>query len=266
MALTEQVITVNNSHVRYYEEGKPFRRTLFFLHGGFGDAWLNWADLMTLMADDYHLIAVDLPGFGQSNAPSIMTLDDMVMWARDVMQALGIDEAVIVGHSFGGLIGRLLAAQHPRLATALVLVNGGVIPSVPGFVKSLARVPVVGSLLFNQISRSTGGKNTLKGAVKVDKILSDEFYSRVRANHSGLARLMRNLTLSPKPENRTPNVPVLMLWGEDDTITPVRSGETIKSNLPDVRMEVISDCGHFPHLEAPDVFIWQVRSFLEERV
>lgn len=260
---SEQVIQVNGKNIRYYEDGEPHRNTILFLHGGFGDAWLHWAEVIGQFADEYHLLAVDLPGYGQSDPVDGMTIGVLIDWLYAFLESLGIDQTVIVGQSFGGLIGRLFVAQYPQFVPALILVNGGVIPSVPGFAKVLARVPTLGSLLYNSLSRSSASRSSLEGATVNKEIITDDFMNRVQANISGLSRMMRLLTLSAMPKNRTPRVSVLMIWGTEDTITPLSAGRSIERNVPGAKFEEIVDCGHFPHLETQEIFVWQIRNFLD---
>jgi pimeloyl-ACP methyl ester carboxylesterase len=264
MVASPQHITVNGKNVRYYEAGQPHNRTLLLLHGGFGDARLNWLPLMPLLADEYHLVAPDLPGYGESEPLAVARLDALVDWAHSLMNTLGLDQAALVGNAFGGLIARLLATAHPIQIPALVLVNGGVIPAVPGAARLLARVPVLRSLLFNRLGSSASSRSGLSNAIYVEDIITDAFVQEVRANTSGLGYMMRVMTASPPPQEKTPRVPVLIVWGEEDGFTPVEMGERIRDNIPGASLSVLAECGHMPHLEVPDVFAFQVKNFLND--
>jgi pimeloyl-ACP methyl ester carboxylesterase len=264
MPISEQLIDVKGNTVRYYEAGEPHHRSLLLLHGGFGDAWLHWSEVIAELEEDYHLIAPDLPGYGQSAPLADLTVDKLLAWTLDLMDALGLDQAGIVGQSFGGLVGRLLAAQVPNRVPVLVLVNGGVIPSVPGIARFIARTPGLGRFMFRRIARSTSSRSGLAGVFEDGELLTDEFVQRVGANLNGLAALMQALAASPIPEKRTPRIPVLLLWGEEDSITPRVVGEHIHSNIPDSKLSLIAACRHMPHLETQEIFVWQVNNFLNE--
>lgn len=264
MPISEQLIDVKGNTVRYYEAGEPHQRSLLLLHGGFGDAWLHWSDVMTELEAEYHLIAPDLPGYGQSQPLPGLTIEKLLTWTLDLMQALGLEQTGIIGQSFGGLVGRLLAAQYPNRIPVLILVNGGVIPSVPGLARFLARTPGLGRFVFKRISGSTTSRSGLAGVFEDGDLLTDEFVQRVGANVDGLTTLMQALSASTIPEKRTPRIPVLLLWGEEDAITPRIVGEHIHRNIPDSKLSLIANCRHMPHLETQEIFIWQVRNFLEE--
>lgn len=264
MALTEHSITLNNKVVHYWQEGSTQQRPVLLLHGGFGNAYVHWSEVMPLLADEYRLIAPDLPGFGQSDPLRDMSLSGLLDWLRALMTALDIDPAVVVGNSFGGLLARLLAAASPARVPAVILVNGGVIPDVPPLAKLLAKLPLLGRLLFNRIARGTSARARLEETLAVPAILTPQFMLQVDANRRGLGRLMRAITVSSIPPAQTPAVPVMLLWGEADTLASLRVAEYLKTTIPGAYLSPISGCGHLPHIEAPEVFATQVSLFLRQ--
>ena len=68
MTISENVIDVGGLPVHYWEGGAENGRALLLLHGGIGDAWANWSKVMPALAEDYHVFAPDLPGFGEIGA------------------------------------------------------------------------------------------------------------------------------------------------------------------------------------------------------
>lgn len=262
MALSEKTVRVAGRNVHYWEDGAAHGRPLLLLHGGFGDAWTCWREVIPSLAENYHVIAPDLPGYSQSDALPRANAGALVAWLRGLMDAIEVEQAVLVGHSFAGLAARLLAASEPQRVPALVLVNGGVIPNPPAFARALALLPVVGPAMFRRIAGSTGARGELLRAFGNASALTDEFVARTAKNRDGLAALMRGLTLSRIPEARTPRIPVLLLWGEDDPVTPVWAAEVIQRGIPGAKLSLVAGCGHMPHVEAPDVFAAQVMMFL----
>jgi pimeloyl-ACP methyl ester carboxylesterase len=264
MALSEQTTTVNGKLVHYWQHGDPNQRPLLLLHGGFGNAYSQWGEVMPLLAEDYFVVSPDFPGYGQSEPLRDMSFNSLLNWLRGFLAALEIEAAVIVGHSFGALFGRLLAASSPALVPALVMVNGGVIPDVPPLARFLGSVPVAGKLLFDRISTSTVSKSSMEGVIEVKSILTPQFMNSVEANRRALSRLMRSMSTSSIPKTQNPAIPIMLLWGEADTVTPLRVAEYIKKSLPGAQLSPISGTGHLPQIEAPEVFASQVLLFLKQ--
>lgn len=255
-------ITVTGRAVRYYEMGQPGQHTLLLLHGGFGDAKLHWEETGRQLVQNYHIIAPDLPGYGESEPLEKMTIDNLVEWARALLKELGLSKVVVVANSFSGLIARLLAVRYPRQVTALVLVNGGVIPAVNTMARFVSRLPLVGSRMFRHLSKQMTSRSELAQGIEDKALMTDAFIDVVRREQIGLARLLRTLATSPAPDQTVPQVPTLLLWGEEDAIIPRISGEYIHQAIPGSRLELIANARHMPHLEAPDIFVWQLEEFL----
>lgn len=264
MALSEHTLSAGGRVVHYWEDGKDNGQSLILLHGAYGNAWANWSGVVDMLADEYRVLAPDLPGYGQSAPLPGMRIKGLVQWLRAFLDAANVEQAVVVGCSFGALVGRIFTAEYPKYVPALALVNGGVIPSIPTSGRVLARIPGVGSLLFNQLSKSSLSRGTLELGVKTEGALTDAFVTNARAQRKPLARLMRGLTLSPTPKNSTPRVPVLLLWGEEDAITPRVVAEHMLKEIPGAQLSLIANVGHLPHLEVPEVFAGQIKQFLRE--
>lgn len=264
MIIEAKTVQVNGRTVRYVEYGAAKGRPIILLHGGFADSEVNWKPAMESLGLEFHAIAPDLPGFGGSAAlPGLPGVDRLVVWLKNFMDTLGIEQAVIVGHSFGGLIARVFAASHPDYAVAVVLVDGGVIPNVPPLARFIARIPFVGGFLFGRIAARSCRRPALAGIVAEESAIDDEFASRAWHGREALARLMRGVTLSRVPAARqTPPVPVHVLWGEADGIAPVYVGEFIAKSIPGATINTIAGCGHLPQLEVVDVFTAQISMYL----
>lgn len=264
MMLKEDSVRVNKVLTHYWSAGVASAQTILLVHGGFGHAWVNWSGILPALGEDYYVIAPDLPGYGQTDALPEMTIAALLEWLKGLMQVLNIEQAALVGHSYGALLARLLAANNPKQVPALIMADGGVIPGVSSVARTIAGLPVVGGLLFNRISSGALSRGSLEDILGNKAVLSETVFQQMKANASGLTGLMRALTVASLPENRTPRVPVLIVWGEQDTFAPPSTAETIKDNIPGARVALIADCGHMPHLEAPEVFTFQVTNFLYE--
>ncbi len=261
--MDEQFTQVNGKTVRYFEMGEPHKPCLFLLHGAFGSSKIAWSAVMPLFADDYYVVAVDLPAFGGTEPITSMNADALATWVKDVLDALGLDKVVVIGNLYGALIGRIFAATYPSYVLALVMVNGGAIPSVPPIGKLLAKMPVIGAWIFNRLASSELSQSRLEMAFEDKSFLTDDFIRDVRQEKQGLATLMRGLTVGDPPQKRIPSAPVLLLWGEEDAIVSVEIAKQIQGRIEHAQLSLISESRHLPHIESADVFYYQVTHFLK---
>lgn len=262
--MDEQFIKVNGKVVCYFEMGEPHKPCLFLLHGAFGAAKTAWRAVMPLFAEEYYVVAVDLPGFGGTEAITPIHADALAIWARNVLDALGLDRVIVIGNLYGALVGRILAATYPNYVLALVMVNGGAIPSIPPLAKFLAKLPIIGKWIFNRLARSEYSQSRLEMAFEDKSFLTDEFIRDVRQNQDGLAALMRGLVIGQSPQKRIPHAPVLLLWGEEDAIVSLEVAKQIQNRIEHAKLALISNARHLPYIESADVFYYQVKHFLRD--
>lgn len=264
MALNDKMVTVEGLPVHYWEDGAENSRVIFLLHGGLGDAEMHWKPVIPMLAETFHVYAPDLPGFGKSGSLPRLTTEAMLNWIQSLLGALHIDQTVMVGNSFGGVLVRLFAAGHPKYIPAVILVNGGGVPEVPPALKTLAQIPGVSTLLFMFLGRMATSPGMLKSMIATPDILTESFQAKVKQAAKGFTAIMRMLTTSPMPQAQRPIVPSLILWGTEDQFTPLSEAKAIKASIPDAALIEISECGHMPQLETPDVFVWQINQFLDK--
>lgn len=262
MAVEEHHSTVQDRSVHYYEDGIHHGRSILLLHGGIGDAQQNWLTLIPDLADEYHILAPDLPGFGGTAAlPAGSKFSDMIAWLVDFLDLQGVEQVAVIGNSFGALIARLMAAQYPQVVASVVLVNGGFVPDVPAWAKLAMGLPLVGGMLSNMLARMATSADSLNDMIHHDEAITPELVANVQANASGFAALMQ-MTTRTLPTNDKPLVAILILWGAEDKSTSLAEGHKLKDVLTGADFVQIDDCGHLPHLEEPDIFEWQVKNFL----
>lgn len=262
MTLPDKTLTLNGLPVRYLEAGDVTRKTILFLHGGIGPARLHWEPALEPLAATYHVLALDLPGFGGTAPLPAMTTTGLLAWIQQFLQQLEVEQLILVGNSFGCLLARLYAAAYPSQIIAVIFVNGGAVPQFPSVLGSLGKIPGIGSLFFGFFGRVAVADRTLNGLIHIKSVMTAPFKAEAKQAASGFAGLMRMLTASPMP-NTAPQAPVLILWGIEDTFAPVKDGKAVHAGLPGSKWVEIADCGHMPQLEAPDVFVWQVETYLD---
>lgn len=262
MSLSERIVSVNGRKVNFWEDGQGNSRTLLLIHGGIGDAHQHWAAAIPMLAENFHILAPDLPGFGKSDALPRMKLDHLIKWIEDFLDNQHCQQAVVIGNAFGALIARLFAASKPTRVPAVILMNGGGVPDVPGIFRVIEKIPGLSHLFLAIFKSSATSPGTLKRMLYVQEILTDDFRQNARSAANSYGALMRMLVGSPAPQARTPLVPTLILWGANDGFAALSEAKAIKESIPGSTLVEITDCGHMPQLETPDVFTWQVDTFL----
>ncbi len=262
MTIQVKTITLSGVAVRYLEDGDVNSRALLLLHG-LGTAGLNWKASMPALAEHYRVIAPDLPGFGGSAALPDQPFPALMQWLKELLDALNLGQAVVVGNSIGALVARLFAAAEPQYVPVVILMNGGGVPNLPAPVRVIANAPLLGSAIFALFGKMSVSRSSIRRMVYVESVRNEEFVRQVSASSGGLAGIVRMLARGPLPEATTPPAPALILWGAEDKLATLDEAERIKASIPGAALSVIAECGHLPQLEATEVFTWQVHQFLE---
>lgn len=263
-------ISVDGVDTRVIEAGEPDAPPIVCLHGTGGHAEAFIHNLAAL-ARDHHVLAYDLPAHGWSSAPErSYEIDGYRRHLDAFLDAFSLPHATLIGQSLGGWIAAAHAAGQPERVTSLVLAGAGgntfdravmerlrttSMAAVQTPTQELIRARV--SLLF---SRAGAGGELVA--------CRQAIYSR-----PGAAAAMRKALVLQTPEVRRRNLftgwaeisqPTLAIWGRDDQIVPLHSGEEIAAAVPGARLVVLNDSGHWPQFEQPADFNEAVLSFLAE--
>ncbi|KFX00584.1 acetoin dehydrogenase [Pectobacterium betavasculorum] len=241
-------VEVNGLRIRYASRGEG-EGTVLFIHG-FGGDLDNWLFNLDALAERYHVVALDLPGHGQSSTrlPGAQ-LGDLADFTADFMDAISLPAAHVIGHSLGGAIASELALRQPDRVRSLALIDSaGFGPEVnhrytEGFINAQSRrelKPVV-ELLF--------ADPALVSRQMLDDLLK---YKRLDGVDNALAALQNNLfaegrqSAQPGLQLSDADIPLLLIWGEEDRIIPVEHAEQAPAHA---RVETLSGAGHMPQME-----------------
>jgi len=257
-------------------QGAP---ALVLLHGFAASAY-SFSDVLPALAQRSLVVAYDRPAFGLSSRPlwpyrdmeNPYTPEAQADQAVALMDALGIDRAVLVGHSAGGGLAVLVALRHPERVQALVLVAPAVrVNDTPDWLRLVLRTPqarylaplAARALPLNAPLLLRIAFHDLR-AVTPDKI---EGYSRP-FRFCGWDRALAELVISGSPPYLGDvigglDVPILLITGDDDHIVPTADTLRLARDLPHAEIVVVPECGHIPHEEHPDVFLRAVTDFLD---
>jgi pimeloyl-ACP methyl ester carboxylesterase len=242
----------------------------------------TWRDLLPLLAADegLELIALDLPGFGESDrpAPHLFAYDApaFATVVDEVLGALGIAQAIVVGHSMGGAAALSLAARRPQRVSALVLISAAALPLPIPVEGKLLAAPVVGRLLWlRAISRRDVKRLMIRDHFRDAHVVTDAFvdYVWARLNRPGgreaaYAALQAMLRNDPsRVEAEAVRAPTLLVWPEEDRVVPLAHGQELQRRIPTAApLEIIPAAGHNVQLERPEELMRRLRPFLREVV
>ena len=279
--LTEQEILLHGHRVSYRESGRGHDRTVVLLHGLAADS-RTWSSVLGPLGEDLHVIAPDLLGHGLSDAPHSgdYSLGGFATDLRDLLLALDVQRATLVGHSFGGGVAMQFAHQFPDYTERVVLVSSGGLGHDLTFALRAASLPGTGLVLRSAASltprwmrRSARRVAHAVGTVPrsdVDGLASAWESFSDRGTRGAFVHTVRG-ALEPSGQrldgahrlHLLREVPVLLVGGGKDRVIPLAHTVEAHEQLPGSRLEVFDTSGHFPHAEQPLRFARLLREFVD---
>lgn len=243
--------------LNYEEKGSGV--PVILIHG-WGGSHASLEGLATMLASEgFRTINVDLPGMGASEPPSSpMFMDDYVELIIRLIKKLDLSRPVLVGHSFGGKIGMFLAAKYPAELSKLVLIDASGIKPVKTLKQKITYViaKVVGVLFWIP---------PLILLRPVFKFLYYKFIVReLDYLKSGkLKETFKNVINEHINDSlKKIKTDTFIIWGRNDTYTPLWHGEKINKGIKNSRLEIIDEVGHALPLVYPDVVAKLITNFL----
>lgn len=268
-----QFITVNGLAMHVRDEGpREDPMPIVLLHGTSSSlhTWQGWVDSLKTTR---RVIRFDLPGFGLTGPSNDndYRMAAFVQAVIGVMDALGVQQAVLGGNSLGGGIAWHVAVAHPERVERLVLVDAVGYPftseSVPiGF--RLARIPVLRVLLRQVLPRAVveqSVRNVFGDPSKVTPELIQRYYDITRREGNRAAVVERFKQEHADPDTtaiRTIRQPTLILWGGNDHLIPPSNAVRFGRDIPGSKVVMFPELGHVPHEEDPAATYMALRAFL----
>jgi pimeloyl-ACP methyl ester carboxylesterase len=236
-------------------------RPLLFLHPGEG-LWPRrpWLDAL---AAKFRVIAPHHPGWGNSALPDWFgTVDDLVYLYLDLAAELDLNDAVLVGACFGGWIAAEIAVRNTARFSHLVLADplgikvGGVTQ------RDIADMHAMTRDEFMRLAWA----DPARGATDYTQLPEDQLAAIVRGTEAFALFGWKPYMHNPRLKRWLHRIdrPTLLLWGRHDHIVTPTYGEAWRAEIPDARLEVIQDAGHFPHWEQPDEFARRIAAFAQQ--
>jgi len=268
---TQRDVTAGGVRLRVAEAGSG--PCVVLLHGLFVDHRI-WDGVVRGMNQEFHLVAPDLPGFGESEKPATSrfpyTVEAFAEAIAGLYAGLQIGRAALVGHGLGAAIALTLAARHPELVAHLVLIDPMLEPERPLLENRLAGLPLIGNLVFKQLVgkatfRAYFRERLLSPSANVAPARVDAFYESFNtpaARGSALATL--RATSDPRPvlaQSIRVRSPTLLLWGRHDELYPARFGQRLAREIGGAHFELV-DAGHAVPEEQPEETARLISRFL----
>ena len=280
--VTHHFLDVRGAMLHVAELGPADGPPVLLLHG-WPQHWWTWRLLMPLLADRYRVLAMDLRGFGWSEAtPRGYRKEELADDVAGVLDALGIDRVNLVGHDWGGVIGFLVCLNHTERVERYVPMNTGhVWPtlSIKGVPKQLGAMAYQGLLASPVLGRRINASPRIVGKVidaitkQTDAVVPQyaaQFAPRFAdpARARAASQVYRTFQLYEYPawvrgrySDRRLTTPTLWLHGLADPFFKPGMFKDIVDHADDVRIEYLEGCGHFPAEECPQMVAEHARAF-----
>jgi len=264
-------LTVNGARTFCYTGGRPFERekpTVVFLHGVLNDHSVWILQTRWFAHHGWNVLAPDLPGHCKSEGEPPKSVEEAAGFVLALLDAAGVQQAALVGHSFGSLVALEAAARAPERVSHLALVGTAFPMKVsPALLENAQHQPMKAIDMVNVFSHSLlapppsalGPGTWLQGGSRalMKRVLASN--PRVNVFHRGFAAC--DTYAAGEAAMEQVKCPVLFVLGKADAMTPPKAARSLQQKARDART-VLVDGGHQMMTEAPDQVLFALRDFL----
>jgi non-heme chloroperoxidase len=253
--------------LHYAERGARGGEAIIFLHG-YSDSWFSYSRVLPLLSPSYHAFALTQRGHGDSDKPDCCyTPHDFAADVDAFMDAVGIDEATLVGASTGALFAQRMALSYPRRVSRLVLIapqtpaheNEALSgfreevrtledPVPPEFVKEFQE-----STIYHPVPQEF-----------LDTVVSESLKLPAHVWRDYLEQAVLSIDHDYVVELREIKAPTLILWGEQDALFPREEQERLAAAIPGATLRVYPDTGHAVHWDRPEQVVRDLEAFIKD--
>lgn len=253
----EKSININGVTINYEESGAIEAPSVIILHG-WGCNHTTVASIANALNDKLHVFNIDLPGHGKSTEPSdVWGTIDFAAVIDGFIKKIGIKNPSVIGHSFGGrtAIGLTSLTQLHKL---VLIDSAGIKPrrklsyyykvysyKICKHLLKLLFSEEKGKQILNKLLRSRGSSDYLNSSPRMRAVMS-------KCINEDLKKLMPAIT-----------APVLLIWGENDTATPLEDAKKMEKLIPDAGLVSFAGSGHYSFLDNPMAFKSVLREFFK---
>jgi len=271
-------VNVDGARVHYQEFGDPSKPSVILIHGYTASVYV-WKTTAPMLADaGFHVIAIDMLGFGYSDKPSWFdyAIQSQARIIARFMNRLGIGRATIIGSSYGGAVASTIALDYPERVDKLVLVdavcndgakNHPILRLVRrrGLGEVLTPFLADSRLFLRQRMNGTIAKANHHLITK-DRIESVRRPLSSREGHHSLLATSRAWDANRiEQDAHLINAPTLIIWGDQDGVIPIKNGYKLHQEILNSRFVILNDCGHVPPEEKSELFAELVSEFCHDQ-
>jgi pimeloyl-ACP methyl ester carboxylesterase len=260
-------VTVEGDPVYVYTGTRAFDRarpTIVFVHGAANDHSVWGLQARYFAHHGNNVLAIDLPAHGKSGGSARTSIGSIAEWLTALLDALGVDRALLVGHSMGALAALDVAARHPARTQALMLLG----PAAPMLVSDVLlqaaqadehlAYELMTGWTFSPASHLGGNRQpgiwmTTVALRLMERSRPGLLYADLAACH----RYADGLAAAGSVQ-----CPVLLIFGQRDLMVPPKNAGPLKDALSSKRIVTIPECGHSMMAEAPDTVLDTLREFI----
>jgi non-heme chloroperoxidase len=251
--------------LHYAEQGDRSWEPIIFLHG-YSDSWFSFSRVLPLLSSEYHAFALTQRGHGDSDKPQCCyTPEDFAADFNAFMDALGIDEATVVGASTGALFAQRVALSYPHRVSRLVLV-GAQTPANEAIVGLREEVRVLEDPVPPEFVRAFQ-EGTIHQPVPqefLDTVVSESLKLPARVWRDYLEQAVLSIDHDYVLALGEIDVPTLILWGEQDPLFPREEQERLAAAIPGAILKVYPETGHALHWDQPEWVVRDLEEFMKD--
>lgn len=263
-------VVANGIRTNYHDAGTG--EPVLMIHGsGPGvSAWANWRLSIPELSRRFRVVAPDMVGFGYSERPQGIRykLDTWVAQAVGLLDALGIDQASVVGNSFGGAVALALAIRHPHRVKRLVLMGSvGVsfpitegLDAVWGYQPSVENMRALLDIFAYDRNLVNDELAQMRYKASIQPGFQESFSSMFPAPRQDGVEMMA----SPIEDIRKIGHQTLVIHGREDKVIPLSNSYELLQAIPNAQLHVFGKCGHWTQIEHAARFSRLVGDFLGE--
>jgi non-heme chloroperoxidase len=251
--------------LHYAERGDPKGEAIVFLHG-YSDSWFSFSRVLPLLAPSYHAFALTQRGHGDSDKPQCCYMpEDFAADIDAFMDAVGIEEATLVGASTGALFAQRMALRYPRRVSRLVLV-GAQTPANEAVLGLREEVRALEDPVPAEFVRGFQESTIYQPVPQefLDTVVSESLKLPARVWRDYMEQAVLSIDHDYVLPLREIDVPTLMLWGEQDPLFPREEQERLAAAIPGASLKVYPETGHAVHWDRPEWVVRDLEEFMKE--